>query len=242
MNIVKQCRYGNMIINRRDRWVGDSLDIYGEFSESEVEVFRKYIKPGDLVLDVGANIGAHTVALSHLVGDSGIVVAFEPERYNYYTLCGNLAMNNIKNVVAFQQAVGEKAGTINVPYIDNPHNSNYGALELDQDYSTIPHYKVPCITLDSLHLEKCNFIKMDVEGMEKFALMGCVETIKKFHPIMYLEDDRENKSKELREFIGTLGYRIEEHNALLFNSKNYSNVTTNVFGGIVSKNIICLFT
>jgi FkbM family methyltransferase len=239
VNIVKQCRYGKMIINRRDRWIGDSLDIYGEFSESEVEVFRKYVKPGDVVLDVGANIGAHTVVLSQLVGEKGLVVAFEPERYNYYTLCGNLALNNITNVIAFQQAVGEKKGTIKVPYINTPYNDNYGSLELDKDYSKIPHYTVPCSTIDGLELEKCNFIKLDIEGMEKWALMGGKETIKKFHPIMYIEDDREDKSKELREFISSLGYSIEEHNAPLFNPDNYNKEKYNVFGGIVSKNILC---
>jgi FkbM family methyltransferase len=228
-----------MIINRRDSWVGDSLDIYGEFSESEVEVFRKYIKPGDTVLDVGANIGAHTVPLSQIVGDSGIVFAFEPERGNYYTLCGNVAINNLKNVIAHQLAVGDKAGTIKVPFIDTPLNSNYGGLELDKDYSNIPHYIVPCVTIDDLHLEKCSFIKIDVEGMEKNVLMGCTKTIKRLHPILYVEDDRTNRSEELREFIKNLGYKIEEHNASLFNVINFNKEEYNIFGNIASINILC---
>jgi FkbM family methyltransferase len=156
-----------MILNRRDSWVGDSLDIYGEFSESEVEVFRRFVKPGDTVLDVGANIGAHTVVLSQLVGSSGQVYAFEPECYNYYTLCGNLAINNIFNTIASQVGVSNRMGTIKVPLINYPQNTNYGNLELDKDYTHYPHYEVPCITIDSLKLSSCSFIKADVEGMER---------------------------------------------------------------------------
>lgn len=239
MNIIKQCRYGKMILNRRDSWVGDSLDIYGEFSESEVAIFKKYIKSGDVVLDVGANIGAHTVVMSQLVGDAGAVVAFEPERMNYYTLCGNIAINNLHNVVAFQQGVGDTAGIVKVPYINSPHNTNYGALELDADWSTVPHYTVPCVKLDDIGLDRCSFIKMDVEGMEKVALMGCVETIKKFKPILYIEDDREDRSVELRRFIKELGYKIEEHAAVLFNKGNFNKEKYNMFGNIASKNILC---
>ena len=229
-----------MILNRRDSWVGDSLDIYGEFSESEVEVFRKHIKPGDVVLDIGANIGAHTVVLSKLVGDSGIVVAFEPERYNYYTLCGNLALNNIFNVIAFQQGVGNKLGVIKVPFINTPQNTNYGSLELDKDYSSYPHYDVPCVTIDKLGLDKCAFIKADVEGMEKMVLEGGIETIKKFKPVLYLEDDREEKSTELRKYVGGLGYKIVEHGAELFNKNNFNGEKFNIFGEIISKNILCI--
>lgn len=227
-----------MILNRRDSWVGDSLDIYGEFSESEVEVFRKYIKPGDLVLDIGANIGAHTVVLSQLVGDTGLVLAFEPERYNYYTLCGNLAINNIKNTIAVQQALSNTGGYLDVPYFD-PRIDNFGCLELDRDYSKLPHYSVPCITIDSLKLEKCNFVKMDVEGMELTVLQGSITLIKKHKPVLYMEDDREDKSKDLRHFVSTLEYKIQEHNASLFNPQNFNSEKYNIFGSVVSKNLLC---
>lgn len=239
MNIIKKCKYGTMIINRRDRWVGDSLDIYGEFSESEVEVFRKYVKPGDVVLDIGANIGAHTIVLSQLVGETGTVIAIEPERTNYYALCGNIALNNCVNAIAYQWGVSNVSGVLKVPVINVPQNSNFGSLELDKDWSATVHYVVQCVRLDEIGFSRCDFIKMDVEGMERLALEGSAEMIKKYKPILYVEDDREGKSAALREYIRALGYSVEEHDAPLFNVDNFNGIKYNVFGGIVSKNLLC---
>src|SRR5687768_6606900 len=79
-NRLKDCRYGRMLYNVNDLYVGRSLDLYGEFSEGEVEVFRQLVRPGDLVMDVGANVGAHTVWFAKAVGPGGVVLAFEPQR------------------------------------------------------------------------------------------------------------------------------------------------------------------
>lgn len=229
-----------MIVNRRDSWVGDSLDIYGEFSESEVEVFRRYVKPDDLVLDIGANIGAHTIVLSQLVGENGTVLAFEPERINYYSLCGSIAINNCYNTVAFQQAVGNSQGVIKVPLLNRTQTTNYGAIELNKDWSDSTTYEVPIITIDALILPKCNFIKMDVEGMEQIAIEGAVKTIARLKPILYLEDDRPEKSASLRKYVSNLGYKISSHRALLFNKNNFNGQSHNVFSNTESQNILCI--
>jgi FkbM family methyltransferase len=148
MNLLKKCRYGLMIYNNSDQWVGRSLEKYGEFSESEVQVFRDAIRPGSVVLDIGANIGCHTVAFSRIVGPAGTVFAYEPERTNFNTLCGNIAINSIKNVYCFQKAVGATSGSIVVPELDHSRMNNYGSITLDADYSGAATYPVPLITLD----------------------------------------------------------------------------------------------
>ena len=66
MNLIKKSLYGLMIYNNSDIWVGRSIEKYGEYSESEVQVFRDFIKPGFAILDVGANTGSHTIAFSRL--------------------------------------------------------------------------------------------------------------------------------------------------------------------------------
>lgn len=67
---LKHCHHGWMLYNARDQFIGRSLDLYGEFSELECQVFAKLIRPGQTVYDVGANIGAHTLAFARLVGET----------------------------------------------------------------------------------------------------------------------------------------------------------------------------
>ena len=89
-----------MIYNSHDRFIGRSLDLYGEFSEGEAVLFQKILRPGMFVVEVGANLGAHTVVLAQAVAPGGGVLAFEPQRLIFQTLCANLAINSIPNVDA----------------------------------------------------------------------------------------------------------------------------------------------
>lgn len=248
MNLMKKCRYGLMIYNNKDIWVGRSIERYGEFSESEVQVFRDAIKPGDFVLDIGANIGCHSMALARIVGPQGTVFSYEPERINFNTLAGNIALNNLQNVYAFQKAFGSSSGFIAVPELDRERTVNFGGLSLCEDYSSAPNYTVPLVTLDEQQFLKVNFIKMDIEGMEKLAIEGGKEVISKFKPTLYVEDDREEKSQSLIELIKSMDYVVYRHLAPLFNPNNYYEEKENVFlslmedgqySQVVSGNIFC---
>ncbi len=235
-NRLKNCRYGPMLYNIHDTFIGRSLDIYGEFSEGEIELFRQVAKPGDVVLDVGANIGAHTVFFAKAVGSSGAVLAFEPQRIVYQTLCANMALNSLTNVVCRQCAVGEAAGEIVVPALDYHRDSNFGGLGLG-GYTSGENVSV--VTIDSLDLQRCKFIKIDVEGMEKSVLEGAVNTVARLRPILYVENDRKEKSAELIRYIDSLGYLMYWHLPLLYNPRNYFGNSDNVFPNIVSHNMLC---
>jgi len=236
-----------MIYNTRDIWVGKSFDLYGEYSESEVDVFRQCIKPGSVVLDVGANVGSHTVAFARLVGPNGSVIAFEPERNAYYTLCGNIAINSLQNVRCHQQAIGNVVGTILVPELNTELTTNWGGLNLEGDCSQSPHYPIIINKIDEMNFTKVDFIKIDIEGMEIDALRGAEETIKKFKPILYVENDRAEKSEALIEYIKELGYSIHNHQAPMYNPNNYFEFKENhlVFPSesgditVVSSNLFC---
>src|SRR5579863_5570557 len=97
-NRVCQCRYGMMVYNAHDKFVGRFLDKYGEYCEAEVGLFKLIVRNGDCVIDAGANIGAHTLFFARATWPGGLVLAFEPQRLVYQTLCANLALNSIKNV------------------------------------------------------------------------------------------------------------------------------------------------
>ncbi len=236
-NRLTSCRHGQMLYNAHDKYVGRSLDLYGEFSEGEVEVFRQTVRPGDWVLDVGANIGAHTLFFARHVGPEGRVLAFEPQRLVFQTLCANMALNSIANVWCYPQAVGEKAGQIMVPCLDPAEENNFGGLALENCGHGEP---VGVIAIDSLDLPRCDFMKIDVEGTERAVLAGAVDTVVRFKPWLYVENDRHEHSHELVHLIDGLGYRMYWHKPPLYNPNNYAGNPVNVFGGILSFNMLCM--
>jgi len=236
-NCLKQCRHGMVLYNAHDTYIGKSLQHYGEFSEGEVVLFQQVVKLGHVVLEVGANIGAHTLVLAQLVGPTGSVVAFEPQRIVYQTLCANLALNSIPNVHCYHAAVGKAPGQMVVPALDYSRDNNFAGLELGS-------YKdgeiVPVLTIDSLNLRKCNFLKIDVEGMEQEVLEGAVRSIAAHAPVLYVENDRPEKTEALIRFIDGLGYHMYWHTPPLFNPSNFTGNPVNVFGQVVSVNMLRL--
>jgi FkbM family methyltransferase len=236
-NHLSECRYGYMLYNVNDTYIGGSLDRYGEFSEGEVEVFRQVLQPGNVAVDVGANLGAHTLFFANAVGRYGRVYAFEPQRIIFQTLCANMALNSVTNAYCFPMAVGERAGSIVVPMLDPENVNNFGGLELGQFSEG---ETVPMITLDSLDLPQCRLIKVDVEGMEVGVLKGARATIDRCRPVLYVENDRAEKADELTRFIDELGYRMYWHRPLLFNPQNFYGNSINVFGRVASYNIFCV--
>jgi hypothetical protein len=103
-----------------------------------------------------------------------------------------------------------------------------------------PGEPVPLVTVDSLRLPDCQFIKLDVEGMETEALHGAVETIRHFRPILYVENDRQARSTELIGLIQEYGYRLWWHLPPIYGANNFRAEAENIFGNKVSVNMICV--
>jgi len=226
-----------MLYNVNDFYVGRSLDTYGEFSEGEVELFAKIVRPGDVVIDVGANIGAHTVFLAKAVFPNGAVFAFEPQRIVFQTLCANTALNNLLNVFTYQQAVGESPGMILVPELDPRSVQNFGGVDLGTSAPGIP---VPLVRLDDLPLASCRLVKIDVEGMEANVLRGARQFVARLRPVLYVENDRAEKSAELIALLREMKYELFWHEPDLFNPANFFAHGQDIFGNIISRNMLCL--
>lgn len=238
-NRVTRTRHGLMLYNRFDRYIGRSMDLYGEFSSGEAELFKQAIKPGWTVVEAGANLGAHTVQLANLVGPRGTVYAFEPQRIVFQALCANLALNSIANVHARMEALGETKGQVTIPIIDYQRENNFGGLPIgDMQSQNLAGEVVPQIAIDSLELPRCEFLKVDVEGMELAALKGARQTIERFRPILYVENDRRDRSPPLIEFLLSLGYRLFWHKPRLFDPANFYQNAHNDFAKTASHNML----
>jgi FkbM family methyltransferase len=225
-----------MVYPARDEYVGRSLSLYGEFSEGEAAIFKRLVKGGDVAVEVGANLGAHTVLLARLAGGSGAVLAFEPQPMLYQTLCANMALNNITNVMAERCGLGNKSQTLHIPVLDYGAKHNFGGLSLDLVEDGEP---VPIKRLDSYGLKSCSFIKIDVEGMEQQVLEGASSTVHALRPMMYIENDRREKSCGLIQLLLAMDYALWWHVTPLYSPGNFAGNRNNVFGGTVSINMLC---
>jgi FkbM family methyltransferase len=170
------CRYGQMVWPAADTTIGRCLELYREFSEHEVEVFRGFVQPGDFVLDVGANIGCHTVALANLVGRGGLVYAFEPQGPLCDILETNVEACGVRDVVRVANfALGSRSGRCQMPPIDyGAERNSFGTLSLvAHGLEPQPHWPGCAVdTIDNLAMERpVAFIKIDVEGLERGVML-----------------------------------------------------------------------
>lgn len=161
------CRWGWFVGLKSDPFQTGSILTLGEWAPNEVYILQGFLQPGNVVADVGANVGNMMLAFAAAVGPRGRVICFEPQRFPYMCLCANIALNSLMHYVeAHPFAVGESQGTIDVPILDPTQQiTNYGGVSLLDEHTT-PTEKVALINLDSLNLPALHLMKVDVEGME----------------------------------------------------------------------------
>ncbi len=236
-NTLSRCRHGWMLYHTADHYVGRSLHKYGEFSQGEVDIFAQLLGPGNVVVEAGANFGAHTVAMAQMVGPQGAIYAFEPQRLVYQVLTANVAINSLYNVTTMHAGLGAQPGSVRVPILDPAHGHNFGGFSITGH----PHgEEVPLLTVDSMRLAQCRVIKVDVEGMEQDVLQGARETIARLRPVLYVENDRPDLSPLLISSIQAMGYRLWWHPTMLYNRDNFRGDPENIFGNTISMNMLCL--
>jgi len=238
---VKQakCRHGTLSYYENDRYIGRALARYGEYSEAEVALLKRLLKPGASVIEVGANIGSITVPLAKHVGAEGVVYAIEPQPENIALLTRNVEDNNVP-VLILHNACGDVPGTDRIAALAEVEGHNYGGIALGAGSA-----QVKVRTLDSLVVveKPVELIKIDVEGMEAAVLRGAVETIKKHRPLLYVENDRRDKADELTRLIASLDYKMFEHRPLIHEQENWNGVTVAPEDAkIASVNLLCIPT
>jgi len=154
------------------------LSITGIHEPLETAIVKKQIKKGDVVLDIGANIGYYTLIFSRLVGKMGRVYAFEPDPCSYALLKKNVEINECSNVVLLQKAVSNKSVKIKL-YLCEYNSMDHRIYDSHDNRKFV---EIDAIKLDDYfknYHKKINFIKMDIQGSEGVAVQGMSYLLKK---------------------------------------------------------------
>ncbi len=228
------------VTNQLDTYVGKSLEVYGEWSYGEILGLAGLVTPATNVVEIGANIGAHTVFLAKNLCPQGVVYAFEPRRLIFQNLCANLAVNGIDNVYTFPNAIGSERSRLYEGTISPDAHANHGAYAL----GTIEGKGeiIDIMPLDDLldFIQPTGLFKADVEGFEEQVLRGSAGLIQRDRPVLYLENDRIDNSKSLIEYCWSIDYDLYWHLVPLFRPDNFANTAVNIFGNVHSFNMIGL--
>jgi FkbM family methyltransferase len=206
--VLAACDDGPMIVARTDAHkvggmyvgVGVAMLETGSHCQEEIDILlqlskaRACQKPagGFTVLDIGANIGAHTVPWAKFMTGWGRIIAIEAQERLFGALWGNITINNCFNARAVWAAAADTDGVMAGPSMDYCRPANFGGVSMlpeHNDQQPVLDYKqiVPTITIDGLRLPRVDVIKIDVEGMEPQVLKGAAGTIAREYPIITAE-------------------------------------------------------
>ena len=222
-------RYGKLFFFRNDDPIGSCVHYFGEWAQQEMDLFDKILTDESNVLDVGANIGTHSLYFSKRCS-KGNVVSLEPQVYIYEILCMNMLINGCYNVLPINAACGAKRDQMRMVNV-NPFEGeqvNYGMFKVNSQ--TEVGMKTNIVPLDEYdYLDKFRLIKMDVEGYETHVLSGAQKLLKKHQPIMYIEFNNKEGDDQLLERILSLDYIPYWHGYTKFNPDNFNKQTNNIW-------------
>ena len=182
-----------------------------------VAAIEQHAAPGSVTLDLGAYIGTHAVLMGRLVGRTGRVYAFEPQREVFRELHHNVRLNGLGDVVVpLRYALGAKADVVEMNLVSEYGDGiNVGGVGVGSGGD-----RVEMRTLDSFGFENVTLVKIDVEGFEDAVLAGTAQTIRSSKPVILIEIlggvDRTTASAEQRQRIDAtvrtieaFGYRVD---------------------------------
>lgn len=229
-----------MLSFQGDVVIARSLAMYGEWAEHELSYLRPYIIPGQVVIDVGANIGTHTLPFSKWVR-SGEVIAIEAQTDVSAVLSVNCIINERTNVKIVNAVCSEYSGWYSGQGICRDL-TNPGAVSFrlqrnhERRFSfwrnkAIPSDAIPAIRLDDLVIpeKRACLIKLDIEGMEIGALKGGRRLLSEHSPVLFMEQLDTQQIPELFRILKPLGYQLYWVETHPFNQDNFRGETENIW-------------
>lgn len=228
--------------------ISEYVNLYGEWCESEVFLYSLILGANSNVVEIGSNIGMHTVPLAKMCS-KGTVICFEPQRAIFQILNANLALNNLLHVDAQRLAIGDSQRHIEIQATDYEQPWNYGSFSIGRGFSTENAFKgkiasdrVSMIALDQSAevnaISALDLLKIDAEGSEKEVLKGAHKTIERYRPAIFVENNQKGKEDELIRMLNDLDYTPYWFLSKRYRRANYNKAAEFLSG--VDANMICL--
>jgi FkbM family methyltransferase len=206
--VVLDSIHGRFIVNRHCAFQAEALvktgatHIEGELAN--IFALIDTLSAGAVIIDGGANAGFFTIPVANRIRGRGQrIISFEPQLTLFRALSGSLALNDIDFCNLHHAGLGAALGTAQVPDIDYGTPQDFGTVQIS---ATGAGTTVEIVTIDSLELERVDFIKLDVEGYECAALAGGIKTIRKHRPYIWVEFFISGKEPIKAELAGVPDY------------------------------------
>jgi FkbM family methyltransferase len=235
------CRYGSMFALPSDNVISKSLRVYGEWAEHELSILRPFISAGSIVIDVGANIGTHTLPFSRWVR-SGRVIAIEAQPAICEVLRLNCRQNGCSNVSVVNAICSDRRGNAEFE-ADYTDENNFGGVSFAAAppdarlavFRWLDRFRhrhatsIPVIPLDDLCRAQVALIKLDIEGMELDALRGAHQLIARHQPVIFFEQNSTARLHETHDYLTGAGYRLFWLETQPFNRSNFRREDDNIW-------------
>jgi FkbM family methyltransferase len=186
--------WGEFLVLATDEVIPGAIVRDGAWAADDIRLFKDHVRPGDVVLDVGANFGHHSVVFSKLVGSTGLVVAIEAQWSMYQLIHANAVLNRLDNIVPIHAAAGNNHGSVTMYPVSATEENNFGRLGINpnafaggDDGEEVAVYPLDALLPDYLNGRPVAFVKIDVQAYELFVLQGMVSLLKQHKPTIFVE-------------------------------------------------------
>jgi FkbM family methyltransferase len=193
-------------------WVSPTEHLGYLLGTAEVHLqkaIREYVKTGDTVYDIGANLGYVSLSLAKQVGPNGQVIAFEPVPQNIELLRQNIQLNDIRNIRLLEVAASDKQGEAMIRFAENLATAS---MVWHRNDPTATELAIKTVVVDDLvgagDLAHPTFVKIDVEGAEGAVLLGMRRTLANSNPVLFIECSDTGRETAWN-LLQDLGYRCQ---------------------------------
>ncbi len=200
--------------------ISRSLFIEGCYEPNQIYFITKFLKPGMIFIDVGANFGFYSLIGASLVGNKGKVLAVEPSSREYSRLIKNIKLNHLNQIQSLKLGILDKSYKEKIFKIASNNHAGHNTLGKFA-YPEVKQSKTEKIEIKSLDniikqykIRSVDLIKMDIEGSEFSALIGAYDTLKNYQPVIIFElfdkalQGQSSNSRQIWKYLQKFNYDI----------------------------------